>query len=176
MRRVLQDALQTQETARAEARQPDPPANTPGSSQPGIHRVAAKADRHPRGERPAEQPPCRQHRGNQPGHLSLSPSRSKARGTGATETLDGAQEVRHASRAQASLRLSHLALDSASSGEGRWTRSCVGAEAAGRCSPASLALAFLPPPGGQALAHWHNHLPARLLRIRFRSPSLSDLK
>lgn len=62
---------------------------------------------------------------------------SKATITGATETLDGAQEARHAPRAQASLRLSHLALDSASSGEGRWTGSGLGAEAAGRCSPAS---------------------------------------
>lgn len=74
MSRVLQETLQNQGPVRAETRQPDPPANTPGSSQAGTHRVATETHRHPRGERPAEQPPCRQHRGDQPSHLSLSPS------------------------------------------------------------------------------------------------------
>lgn len=49
----------------ARRRQRDPPASTPAPSQAGPHRVAAESHRHPRGERPAEQPPCRQHRGGQ---------------------------------------------------------------------------------------------------------------
>lgn len=52
----------------------DTAANTPGPSQAGPHRVAAESHRHPRGERPAEQSPCRQHRGGQHSHLPLSPS------------------------------------------------------------------------------------------------------
>ena len=55
------------------------PASAPGPSQVGPHRVAAESHRHPRGQRPAEQPPCRQHRGagweRQAGNLPLSPSR-----------------------------------------------------------------------------------------------------
>lgn len=46
----------------AQARPRHRAPKTPGPSQAGPHRVAAETHRYPRGERPAEQPPCCQHR------------------------------------------------------------------------------------------------------------------
>lgn len=56
-----------------------------------------------------------------------------------------------------------------------------GPEVAGRCSPTSLGLTFLPPLGWQALAHWHKRsltplLAAGLLHVCFLALSLSKLK
>lgn len=105
---------------------------------------------------------------------------SGGRGTGATRTLGGAQEARHApqrrERAEASLCLSHPALSPASSGEGGEAGSGLsGARAAGRCSPIGLRPSFLPPPPGwRALAPWDGHLPTPLLARLASSRSLPD--
>lgn len=97
---------------------------------------------------------------------------SKARETGATKTLGGAQEMHHAPRRR---RRGASSLPAPLPPRPRprpLAEVTSAADAAGRCSPAGLRPSCLTPSGWRGLPHWYNRSPTPLLACSASSRSL----